>query len=239
MKIFNVRRTESGLRRLTMRSLAGIIGLVMLMFGPVSTAEGRVVITEVFVDVPLPDQYFDNGPGLAVTLGEFAAPLDIVAAAPNQIVVDLPFGLVAGDYLLSVRTGGGQNRQDVYSLTIGLQPVPALPTNAIILWGNSNFCPAGFAHVAAFDGKFLMAAATVGVTGGANTHNHGAGSFTGSAHRHNLEPWNGSFPPVDDNAGGTQFNARTDIAGGGTITGTSETVDSRPEFITILLCRRM
>ena len=86
------------------------------MFGPVSTAEGRVVITEVFVDVPLPDQLtingqdFDNGPGLAVTLGEFAAPLD--AAAPNQIVVDLPFGLVAGDYLLAaVRFGAALDSQ--------------------------------------------------------------------------------------------------------------------------------
>lgn len=236
--------TMARLRHMTTRSLVGFLALAVITFGQVATAAAQVVITEVFVDSPLPDQVtingmnFDNGPRLEVTLGEFTAPLVIVNAAPNQIVADLPGGLVAGDYLLSVTTGGGPNRQDVYNLTIGAQ-VAGIPTNAIILWDQNNACPAGFARVAAFDGSFLVGGDTPGTTGGANQHAHDAGTLTGPAHRHNLEPWNRTFAPVDDNSGGTDFNARTDVAGGGTMAGTTALADSRPPFRTILLCRSL
>ena len=39
-------------------------------------------------------------------------------------------------------------------------------------------------------------------------------------------------------AGGTDFNTTTNPAGGGSIAGTSAVADSRPEFATVLLCRR-
>ncbi len=235
------------LRRTTARSLVGFLAFAMLTFGQVATAAAQVVITQVFVDDPLPNQVtidgsnFDNGPGLDVTLGNFAAPLNIVNAAPNQIIVDLPAGLTAGDYLLSVTTGGGRNRQDGYNLTIGAAagPVGDVPIGAIILWDQSNACPAGFAHVAAFDDRFLVAGNVPGTTGGANQHAHGAGTLTGPAHQHDLVPWDQSVGPVDDNSGGTDFNARTDLAGGGTVTGTSASADGRPPFMTILLCRRI
>ncbi len=236
--------TMARLRHMTTRSLVGFLALAVITFGQVATAAAQVVITQVFVDAPLPDQVtidginFDNGPRLEVTLGEFAAPLVIVNAASNQIVVALPAGLVAGDYLLSVTTGGGPNRQDVYNLTIGAQ-VAGIPANAIILWDQNNVCPAGFTRVATFDGRFLVGGDTPGTTGGANQHAHGAGTLAGPSHRHNLEPWNGSFAPVDDNSGGTDFNARTDLAGGGAMGGTTALADGRPPFMTILLCRRL
>ena len=119
-----------------------------------------------------------------------------------------------------------------------MTPVPGLPTDAIILWDVDNTCPEGFTRVGAYDDRFLLAAATPRTQGGADNHVHGAGSFTGPTHRHNLEPWNGSFAPVDDNSGGTDFNARTNLAGGGAVIGTSDNADSRPAFRTILLCRR-
>ena len=231
------------LRRTTARGLVGFLALVMLMFGQVATAAAQVVITQVFVDFPVLDQVtingrdFDNGPTLEVTLGELGA-LVIVGAGPNQIVAELPVPLVAGDYLLGVRTGGGRGREDVYSLTIGGQAGP-IPVNAIILWDLNNACPAGFTRVATFDGRFLVGGDTPGTTGGANQHAHGAGTLAGPAHRHNLEPWNGSFAPVDDNSGGTDFNARTDLAGGGAMGGATALADSRPPFRTILLCRRL
>ncbi len=235
------------LRRTTARSLVGFLALAMLTFGQVATAVAQVTITQVFVDVPAPNQVtiegsdLDNGPNLVVTLGEFATPLDIVdppMPTATRIIADLPVGLVAGDYLLTVETGGGPNRQDVYNLTIGAQ-VAGIPTNAIILWDLNNVCPVGFARVGAFDDSFLVGGDTPGTTGGANQHAHGAGTLAGPAHRHNLEPWNGSFAPVDDNSGGTDFNARTDIAGGGTMGGTTELADNLPPFRTILLCRRL
>jgi hypothetical protein len=233
------------LRQLTARSLFGLLALATLTLGQAATATAQVTITQVFVDDPVVDQVmidgsdFDNGPNLVVTLGDIAAPLGIVNAGSNQIVAQLPAGLAAGDYLLTVRTGGGPNRQDDYDLTIGATgPVGVVPISAIILWDQGSACPAGFASVAAFDGRFLLGGATPGVTGGSNAHTHSAGSFTGPSHRHNLEPWNGSFAPVDDNSGGTNFNARTGFAGGGAMVGTSGSTDSRPEFRTILLCRR-
>lgn len=236
---------QTSMRRL--RHLAGILGFAVLAIGQAATAEAQVEITEVFVDVPVLNQItivgndFDNGPGLQVTLGNFP-PLAILVPpppGPNQIIANLPAAILAGDFLLTVRTGGGQNRRDTYDLTIAPQPVPAIPQDAIILWDQGNVCPAGFVQVNAFNGLFLMAAAAVGGAGGAAQHAHGAGSFTGPAHRHNLEPWNGNFAPVDDNAGGTQFNARTNVAGGGTMMGNSELVNSLPPFATILLCRSL
>ena len=101
------------LRRTTAQSLVGFLALAMITFGQAATAAAQVVITEVFVDDPVLDQVtingsnFDNGPTLEVTLGELGA-LGILAAAPNQIVAQLPVPLVAGDYLLGVRTGGGR-----------------------------------------------------------------------------------------------------------------------------------
>ncbi len=233
------------LRQMTTRSLVRFLGLSMLTFGYAGTAAAQVIITQVFVDSPVPGQVtiigrdFDNGPNLEVILGEFAAPLAIVNEAPTQIVAQLPANVVAGDFLLSLTTGGGPNRQDVYNLTIGAPgPADAIPIGAIILWDQNNICPAGFARVAAFDGRFLMAADTVGVLGGANSHTHGSGTLTGPAHSHALQPWDGVTSPVDDNSGGDNFNITTTPAGGGTMSGSTGLENNLPEFATILLCRR-
>ncbi len=229
-------------QQVTASGLVAALAFLILTLSQASTAAAQVVITEVFVDFPVLDQVtidgrdFDNGPTLEVTLGELGA-LVIVAAAPNQIVAELPVALVAGDYLLGVRTGGGRGREDVYSLTIDGQGGP-IPANAMILWDLNNACPAGFTRVAAFDGSFLMAGNVPGITGGSTTHAHGAGTLTGPEHRHTLEPWDRTVAPVDDNSGGTDFNARTGVAGGGAMGGTTEPANILPPFRTILLCRR-
>ncbi len=234
------------LRRSIGRNLLGLLALAAFTLGQAATATAQVTITQVFVDVPTADQVtingndFDNGPRLDVTLGDFAAPLNIVASAANQIIADLPVGLTAGDFRLSVRTGGGANRQDDYDLTIGAAgPVGVVPLGAIILWDQNNACPAGFAGVAAFDGRFLVGGNVAGTPGGSNDHAHGAGTLTGPAHRHNLEPWDRTVAPVDDNSGGTDFNSRTGEAVGGAMGGTTALADGRPLFRTILLCRRI
>ena len=231
------------LRRTTARSLVGFLALATIAFGQVATAAAQVVITQVFVDLPVLDQVtingrdFDNGPTLEVTLGEFGA-LAIVRDTPIEIVAQLPVALAAGDYLLGVRTGGGRGREDVYSLTIGAQ-VAGIPTNAIILWDQNNACPAGFLRVTTFDGRFLVGGDTTGTTGGADQHAHGAGTLTGPAHQHDLVPWDRSVGPVDDNSGGTDFNSRTAPAGGGAMGGATALADNIPPFRTILLCRSL
>jgi hypothetical protein len=231
------------LRQMATRGLMGLLVLAVLTFGQAATATAQVTITQVFVDDPVANQVridgsdFDNGPNLVVTLGDIAAPLVIVNPPnPNQIIAVLPAGLVAGDYLLNVTTGGGPNRQDDYDLTIGAQ-VAGVPANAIILWDQNNTCPAGFTSVAAFNGSFLVGGNVPGNTGGSNTHSHGAGTLAGPAHTHNHVAWNGSPGPVDDNSGGADYNNATGPAGGGAMAGATESVDGRPPFMTILLCR--
>ncbi len=235
----------AGLRQTAARSLLGFLGLAVLTVGQAAPATAQLTITEVLVDLPLPNQVtinganFDNGSNLMVTLGDFP-PLAILSPlplpTPNEIIASLPAGMPVGDFLLTVTTGNGPNRQDTYDLTIGAQ-ITGVPTNAIILWNQNNACPAGFTRVGDFDGRFLVGGATQGTTGGSNDHNHGAGTLTGSAHTHNHVPWNGSPSNVDDNSGGTDYNNTTSSAGGGSVTGTSGSADSRPAFMTILLCR--
>lgn len=204
-------------------------------------AQAQLTITEVTVGAPTPNllrivgRNLDNGPNLAVTLGEFPGSLVVVSTTATEILAGLPSPLPAGDYLLSVSTGNGPSRQDNYGLTVeGID----LPLGAIILWDESSVCPDGFTRVGSYDGRFLMAGDAPGVTGGSNSHSHGSGSFTVPPHRHSLEPWDQLHAPVDDNSGGTDFNATTGPAEGGTMSGTSDPADSRPQFVTILLCRK-
>ncbi len=51
-----------------------------------------------------------------------------------------------------------------------------MPKFGIIIWDQSNTCPAGFTRYTAFDDKFLQGKPTRGGTGGTTTHNHGAGA---------------------------------------------------------------
>jgi hypothetical protein len=223
-----------------------------LMAQPNQPGQAQLTITEVTVGAPTPDllrivgSNLNNGPDLNVTLGEFPGSLSILGATATQIFAALPAPLPAGDYLLTVSTGTGLNRRDVYDLTVGAAgpqgppgPPGAVPEGSIILWDQSNECPDGFARVSTYDGRFLVAGSSPGQSGGSNSHSHDAGTYTGPAHRHDLEPWDHAHPPVDDNSGGTDFNATTGLGGGGTMTGTSGLADSRPEFTTILLCRRI
>jgi len=187
----------------------------------------------------------DNGLSLTVTLGNSPVPLDVLTADSTQIVAALPDPLTPGDHLLIVSTGMGTSRRDSYDLTVGAVgpqgppgPPGAVPEGSIILWDLSNQCPQGFIRVAEYDGRFLVAGDAAGSLGGSNTHSHSAGTYTAPSHRHDLEPWDHTVGPVDDNGGGTDFNSRTGPAGGGVMSGVSGESDSRPEFATILLCRR-
>jgi len=137
-----------------------------------------------------------------------------------------------------------------------------VPSGAIILW-NGGSCPAGYTRLSAYDGKFLMGSATAGDSGGSNTHTHGAGSYAGPGHTHQMDSGSvyaekhvnpagmGDAVFIHANGflgatgggegGGTVVNAvknQTTASGTGSVTGTSASADSRPEFMTILLCKK-
>lgn len=124
-----------------------------------------------------------------------------------------------------------------------------IPTGAIILW-NSGSCPAGYTRLSAYDGKFLVGSATSGSSGGSNTHMHSAGSYAGPVHTHSVphNGWtsNGSGTDMSVLAMGKNGEAYarpttsnvSGPSGAGPVSGTSALADSRPEFMTILLCQK-
>jgi hypothetical protein len=54
-------------------------------------------------------------------------------------------------------------------------PGLAIPTGTVILWDQSNECPAGYTRAGTFDGRWLRGSSSPGGTGGAETHTHDLG----------------------------------------------------------------
>ena len=122
-----------------------------------------------------------------------------------------------------------------------------VPAGAIILWDGSS-CPAGYTRLTAYDGKFLVGSSAAGSGGGSNTHNHGGA--TGShaltiseipSHSHGIRghanaggPGPNWFPNTSDPV----FTTTESAGGGAGHTHPISAVDNRPEFMTILLCKK-
>lgn len=106
------------------------VGLMcLLMIGVTVGAQDErsrkaLVITEVFVGFD-PDlvfiygRNFDQGREPVVFLGDYPDPLLVTTTSDSELIAELPIGLVAGDYLLTVLTGNGARRFDAFSLTVG------------------------------------------------------------------------------------------------------------------------
>ncbi|OGX37531.1 MAG: hypothetical protein A3C53_04960 [Omnitrophica WOR_2 bacterium RIFCSPHIGHO2_02_FULL_68_15] len=148
--------------------------------------------------------------------------------APRQRITSVPLAIVA------------ERLADTESL---------MPSGAIVLW-TGVVCPAGYTRLTAYDGKFLVGSATAGTAGGSNTHAHGAGTYAGPSHTHSIPhngwTWNGSGTEMSILAvgkGGEAFARPTTpnvsgASGTGPVTGASSPADSRPEFMTITLCKK-
>jgi len=120
--------TERFLRVTTMLSITLLFALIMAGQSAIAAEGGlpggHVKINEVFVDFDLETitiigEEFDFGDSPEVTLGEFGL-LDINSANDTEIEVSFPDTVLPdGDYLLTVSTGSGQSKSDLYDLTIG------------------------------------------------------------------------------------------------------------------------
>lgn len=171
--------------------------------------------------------------------------------SPRQRITSVPLAITAEKLAVPVTTS-----------TITDDDNSLVPTGAIILW-NSATCPAGYTRLSAYDGKFLVGSNTAGTTGGSNTHTHSAGTYVGPSHTHQMDSGSvyaekhvnpagmGDAVFIHANGflgatgggegGGTVVSAvknQTTTGGTGSITGTSASTDSRPEFLTILLCQK-
>ena len=165
--------------------------------------------------------------------------------APRQQLTSVPLALTAERLAVPVTTS--TITDDAHSL---------VPSGAMILWDGA-VCPTGYARVSTLDGKFLVGGSTFNAAaGGTDTLNlaHNHGGATGSTaltldqippHTHGLRGHNSAggpgpnwFPNLSD-----PVYTTTESAGGGqghthTISNDLGSVENRPAFATVLLCKK-
>lgn len=167
----------------------------------------------------------------------------------NVTALDLPFD---EPYWLSMEVnndGEMTPRQQITSVGYAYRAKVAdsvsgasvIPQGAIILWTGAS-CPQGYSRVTDFDNKFIVSGATYNpAAGGSNKHMH-----TTAAHTHIFSVTSSPAPrdPNEPAGGGgiviplvghTHQVEGTTNSGGSGNTGEA---DSRPEFMTILFCRK-
>jgi len=107
-------------------SISAVFILFVLIASSALAQKPQVTITEVMVDfdsqsISITGENFNIGPNpTTVSLGGFGNP-NITTNSSNLLIVDLPNGIPAGDYLLSVSSGPGPKKNDQQSITIGAQ----------------------------------------------------------------------------------------------------------------------
>ena len=167
--------------------------------------------------------------------------------APRQQITSVP---------LAIRSETAETAELVKTSGLTDDANRLVPSGAIILWEGTS-CPTGYTRDAGYDGKFLIGSDTAGTMGGSNTHAHGAGSYAGPSHTHTVSSKGWGAPGVNDTSqspgwlrlmnagmwggsvdGSLDTNKETSASGTGAVTGTSASADSRPEFKTILLCKK-
>ena len=169
--------------------------------------------------------------------------------APRQRITSVPLALRAGV--------AEQLTVPVTTSTITDDANRLVPIGAIVLWTGAA-CPAGYTRLSSMDNKFLVSGSAFNpAAGGSNTHSHGAGSYAGPSHTHTVSSKGWGSPGVNNTSnppgwirlmnagswggsidGSLDTNKETSAAGTGSVTGTSASADSRPEFATVLLCQR-
>lgn len=204
---------------------------------------GTPAWTEAHTNVPLSKGHFSVllGQNTALTAMDWSQPRWLGVQingepelSPRQQITSVPTAIMAERLSVPVTTS-----------TIADDANALVPSGAIILWEDAG-CPAGYTRLSAYDGKFLVASAAAGSTGGSNTHTHGAGSYVIPSHSHSDEPHfhtyysdgNADFRSTSPPAGTTTTHGGTNSGGGGSVAGASGTADSRPEFRTVLLCKK-
>jgi hypothetical protein len=158
--------------------------------------------------------------------------------SPRQRITSVPLAITAEKLAVPVTTS-----------TIEDDANALVPSGAVILWDGAS-CPAGYARLTAYDDRFLVAASAAGTIGGSNSHDHGGrtadhiltvAQIPAHAHTGVQIPVSGGGNRYGNGEWhyGNDLATSTDAIGGGQ--GHSHIIssaDSRPEFATILLCKR-
>ena len=130
-------------------------------------------------------------------------------------------------------------------------PDLAVPAGTVILWDQSNACPAGYSRAASLDGRWPRGAATPGGTGGAETHAHGMPHTHGMANHTHSGTTNGANASAGGNAGAPEPEAprgshtHTFATGGpspnvtdGPSLADTGAASSLPPYAGVLFCRK-
>lgn len=152
--------------------------------------------------------------------------------APRQRITSVPLALRAKT--------AEQLATPVTTSTITDDGNRLIPPGAIILWEGAS-CPTGYTRLSSYDGKFLVASNASGATGGSNNHSHAASGYTDTdgAHRHGMAQISMSNRMFgNDNDDDTFQPSESGSAHAHHFSATTNTIDSRPEFKTILLCKK-
>lgn len=160
---------------------------------------------------------------------------------PRQRIGSVPLALVAEELAEPVSTSNITD--DANKL---------VPSGAIILW-DSTSCPAGYSRVSALDGKFLVSNSIYDAAAGGSNAKDLRHVHSGIQHAHSLsdvansQGWNagrgnGSGTDSLDAAMKGQVNSMTAEQNASDTTGNPttdmSTVDIRPAYATILLCKK-
>jgi hypothetical protein len=192
---------------------------------------------------PIPESVFDEAELYLGVKVEGDAEM-----TPRRRVVSVGYAYRA-EAAVDADTVDGMHADDFASASHTHPEIEGVPSGLIALFDGGG-CPAGWTRVAQLDGKFLVGGSSYNpAAGGSNTHAHSAGSYAAPSHVHAMPSvdcmgWNA--PPggpgvcCEQNAvrGASFVGSVTQNAGGGAITGTSSSADSRPEFATVLLCKK-
>lgn len=174
------------------------------------------------------------------------------ATQPNGM--DLPF---SAPYWLSMEVnsdGEMAPRQQLSSVGYAIHAETAerfidasvIPTGAIILWTGTN-CPDTYERVGELDGKFIAGAKTNEKpdlnTRGSNTHNHGSATSLSGEHSHSGQTGGPSASSGGASSSAPQFSTDFHLHNFNTSAAGSHShiindADNRPEFVTVLFCRK-
>ena len=199
---------------------------------------GTTVWEETQPSVPLAGGYFSVLLGQVTPLSvDWSQPLWLSVQvntdpelAPRQQITSVPLAMVADR--LAVPPATSNITDDTNRL---------VPSGAIILWDGAS-CPMGYQRISALDGKFLVSGTSFNpAAGGSNTHTHSASGSTDTdgAHRHGIVQISMSNRMFgNDNDDDTFQPSESGSSHSHHFSSTTNPADHRPEFATVLLCKK-
>lgn len=227
--------------------LEGPYTLTFQLYG--AETGGTTIWKETQANVPLTQGHFSVLLGSVTALSslDWAAPcwLSVLVNGeellPRQPITSVPLAITAERLATPVTTS-----------TITDDANNLVPTGGILLW-DGTACPDGYMRLSSYDDRFLVSSAVAGTTGGSNSHaHHGATEHHTltiaemPSHNHplasdacgsgDMPTLNPSNTPNADESVGCQTTGAT--GGGNGHAHPIASVDSRPAFTTILLCKK-